>query len=128
MAASTDIAGLEQLIDDYCAAWNEPDTVRRDTILKRVWAENATYTDPRANTRGIQELSAHISKIIASRPGAKIIRTSAVDSHHGLARFAWRVMQADGNLLPEGIDFVELSTGGKIQRVVGFFGSLAPKE
>ena len=121
----TDGDALELLIDTYCSAWNEPDPQKRADILAGVWAEDATYTDPRADTAGIAELSAHIAKIQAGRPGAKVVRTSAIDCHHDLVRFAWRVVQADGTLLPEGIDFAEVSQDGtKIRRIVGFFGPL----
>ncbi len=126
MSEASHSVSLEQLIDTYCAAWSEPDPAQRERILKPVWAEQATYTDPRADLAGLAELVAHIGRILAGRPGAKIIRTSAVDSHHGWARFAWRVVQADGTMLPEGIDLAEISGDGKIVRIVGFFGPLAP--
>ncbi len=116
---------LAALIDNYCAAWNEPDAARRAAILARVWAPGACYTDPRADLAGADELSAHISEVQKRRPGARVVRTSAIDLHHGLARFAWRVVQADGSMLPEGIDFAEISADGKLQRIVGFFGPLA---
>jgi hypothetical protein len=51
-----------------------------------------------------------------------------VDSHHALVRFAWRVVQADGTMFAEGIDFAEISNKGKPLRIVGFFGPLAPNE
>lgn len=114
------------LIDTYCAAWNEPDPAHREQILKGVWAEGATYTDPRGHATGVTELVALIGQIRFGRPGARVIRTSEVDSHHGLARFAWRVVQADGTALPEGIDIAEISDGGKLLRIVGFFGPLVP--
>ena len=124
MAAAGD--ALERLIDTYCSAWCEPDPEKRTSILDEVWAENATYTDPRADTVGVAQLVAHIGRILAGRPGAKVVRTSAIDAHHGFVRFAWRVVQADGTLLPEGIDFAEVSADGKkIRRIVGFFGPLA---
>jgi hypothetical protein len=128
MSHPVDSRALEQLIDRYCVAWSEPDPVKREKILKDVWAEGATYTDPRAQVSGRQELAVLIGKILAGRPGAKVIRTSSVDSHHGLARFTWRVVQADGTMLPEGIDFAEISSEGKLLRIVGFFGPLAPGE
>lgn len=115
---------LEQLIDAYCAAWSEYNPARREELLREVWDEQATYTDPRADVQGIAELSALIGKVLAGRPGAKVVRTSVVDEHHGLARFAWRVVQADGTLLPEGIDFAEITSDGKLRRIVGFFGPL----
>jgi hypothetical protein len=121
----SDAASLERLIDAYCAAWSEPDAGRRDAILAEVWADDATYTDPRGRAAGRSELSALIAAILAGRPGAKVVRTSAVDAHHGVARFAWRVVQADGAMLPEGIDFAEVGGDGKLARITGFFGPLA---
>ena len=117
---------LDRLIDAYCEAWCEPDVAARRRLLDHVWARGATYTDPRAQLAGLDALVAHIGKVLADRPGSRVIRTSAVDSHHGLARFAWRVVQADGTMLPEGVDFAELAGDGKLARIVGFFGPLAP--
>lgn len=57
-----------------------------------------------------------------------MLRASAVDVHHGLARFAWHVVQADGTALPEGLDIAELSSDGRqIGRIVGFFGPLGQR-
>jgi SnoaL-like domain len=119
-------AALEQLIDTYCGAWNEVDPSRRLNMLSSVWAPGATYTDPTVHAVGAEELLAHIATVIARRPGAKVVRTSVVDAHHRLARFAWRIVRADGSMLPEGVDFAEISAEGKIQRIMGFFGALAP--
>jgi hypothetical protein len=115
---------LDQLIDTYCAAWSDPDPMRRREILERVWADGATYTDPRVHAVGLDELLVHIDKVVAGRPGAKVVRTSRVDAHHDVARFAWHVVQAGGTALPESLDVVELSADGRIQRVIGFFGPL----
>jgi SnoaL-like domain len=119
---------LDDLIDAYCAAWSEPDADHRREILAAVWADSATYTDPTVELSGVDALIVHIGKVLARRPGAKVARTSAVDAHHGLARFAWRVVQADGSLLPEGIDLATVSDDGKIQSIAGFFGPLRPRD
>lgn len=94
-------------------------------MLREVWADGAIYTDPAVHATGVAELSAHIGKVSAGRPGAKVFRTSGVDAHHGVARFAFRVVQADGTVLKEGIDFAEFSEEGKLTRIVGFVGLLA---
>lgn len=114
-----------QLIDAYCAAWSDPDPARRREILAGVWADGATYTDPNVHTVGLDDLLAHIGSVVARRPGAEVVRTSGVDVHHGLARFAWQVVQADGTALPEGLDLAEFTGDGRIRRIVGFFGPLA---
>jgi hypothetical protein len=116
---------IETLIDTYCAAWSDPDPKRRREILESVWTAGATYTDPTVHAAGIDALLAHIGTVAARRPGAKVIRASRVDAHHGVARFAWRVVQADGTMLPEGLDVAEITPDRRISRIVGFFGPLA---
>jgi hypothetical protein len=116
---------IEALIDTYCSAWSDPDPDRRREILESVWADGATYTDPTVHADGIDTLLTHIGSVVARRPGAKVIRTSRVDAHHDLARFAWRVVQADGTMLPEGIDVAEITPDGRIGKILGFFGPLA---
>jgi len=37
------------------------------------------------------------------------------------------MLLSDKKVYVEGIDFGELSTDGKLDRIVGFFGPLAPK-
>lgn len=115
------------VIDAYCTAWSDPDPARRREILAALWAEGATYTDPTVHATGLDELLGHIDAVVAGRPGARVVRTSAVDAHHGLARFAWRVVLADGTELPEGLDLAELTADGRIRRIIGFFGPL-PRE
>lgn len=113
------------LIDRYCAVWSEPDADRRAALLASVWGENATYTDPSVHAGSAAELLSHIAKVQARRPGAKVIRTSAVDVHHHVVRFAWRVVEADGRELPEGLDIAFLAPNElKIERIVGFFAPL----
>jgi hypothetical protein len=119
---------LPELIDRYCAVWGEPDAGRRAELLAGVWAQGATYTDPSVHAATPGELLAHIDKVLARRPGARVVRTSAVQVHHGIARFSWRVVQADGTALPDGLDIAELSADGtKIRRIIGFFGLLESK-
>lgn len=113
-----------ELIDRYFEVWNEPDPQTRAELLAKIWAANATYTDPAVHASGAGELLAHIAAV-RSRREASVLRTSAIDLHHGLARFAWHVVQADGTVLREGIDIAHISAdGSKIERMIGFFGPL----
>lgn len=118
---------LNELIDRYCEAWQEMDAARRRELLASLWAEGATYTDPTVDARNLEELLAHIASVVARRPGAKVVRTSAVDAHHGVARFAWQLVQADGTRRPESVDVAWYSSDGRrIERILGFFGPLRP--
>lgn len=113
---------MTALVDRYCEVWTEPDAAARERLLASLWAINATYTDPSVHAAGARELLAHIAAVRARRPGASVVRTSAVDCHHGIARFAWHVAQADGTVLLEGIDIGFISAdGSRIERIIGFF-------
>lgn len=119
------ISAVKELIEQYCAVWNEPDPKGRAKLLAEVWGPGATYTDPSVHAATPEELLTHIAKVRDKRPGSKVVVTSAVDLHHGVARFAWHVVQADGTALPEGLDIAELTPDGKrISRILGFFGPL----
>jgi hypothetical protein len=116
---------FERLVDQYCEGWSCPAAEAREALIRGSLTDDATYTDPRADHLNVPELLDHIAKIQESRPGAKIVRTSVVDSHHGLARFHWHVALPDGTTLPEGIDVIELSADGtRIRSIIGFFGPL----
>ncbi len=116
---------ITQLIDRYCLVWTEVNADRRAELLDSVWAPNATYTDPTVYAANASELLDHIARVQAGRPDANIVRTSAVDVHHGVARFAWRMMRADGTAMPDGLDIAFLTADEtKIARIIGFFGLL----
>ncbi|MDO8839437.1 MAG: hypothetical protein Q7V31_10955 [Parvibaculum sp.] len=116
---------LTHLIDSYCAAWSDADAGRRRALLLPVWSDGATYTDPTVHAVGAEELLAHIAGVQDKIPGARILRTSDVDVHHGIARFAWKFTMPDGSSLPEGLDIAFLDAGeSRITRIIGFFGPL----
>ena len=117
---------LADLIDTYCAAWSDESAEQRQALLAQVWAEGATYTDPTMDLTGAEALLAHIAAMRTRYPGVRIVRTSEVDCHHGIARFGWRFVQADGSSFPEGLDIAFLdSSQTRITRIIGFFGPLA---
>lgn len=115
----------DDLIDKYCYGWSASDPNEREAVLTSIWAEGAIYIDPRVHVTGVVELLNYIKCVQTKRPGSQVLRTSRVDVHHQIGRFTWHVQLSDGSTLPEGIDFVELSSDGqKIERVLGFFGPL----
>jgi len=121
----TSAAALTALIDGYCGAWCEADAERRLAMLAEVLADDAVYTDPTTRVVGVEALATHIGTVLAANPGAKVSRTSRVDAHHDVVRFAWQMTLVDGAALPEGVDFVELTSDGtRLRSITGFFGPL----
>jgi hypothetical protein len=97
----------------------------RAELLRSAWAVNATYTDPTAHARNLDELLRHIATVQTSRPGAKVVRTTSLDEHHGIARFGFQVLHFSGSVLREDVDIAFFTgDGARIERIIGFFGSL----
>ena len=118
-------AMMEERITLYCNAWGKSDHELRRSMLDSVMESSARYTDPKVDFISVAELSNYIDQVHSKWPGARIVRTSGVDVHHNVARFAWQLVLADGAVAVEGLDFVEFSTR-KISRITGFFGSMQP--
>jgi hypothetical protein len=118
-------AMMEERITLYCKAWGKSDHELRRSMLDSVMESSARYTDPKVDFISVAELSNYIGQVHSKWPGATIVRTSVVDVHHNVARFAWQLVLADGAVPIEGLDFVEFSTR-KISRITGFFGPMQP--
>lgn len=121
---------IEQSVNDYVAAWNEPDAAARMALLEKAWATDATYTDPTANVKGRDGLSNLISGFLNNEQtkGASIVRKSGIDIHHRSFRFAWDMLTADGTVAASGIDYGEFGDDGELKKIVGFFGPMPAKK
>lgn len=110
------------MISTYCAAWGEPESAKRDSLLREVWASDGRYSDPTpVSLKGRAALSTHIGSFLAQNAGVRF-RCSAAQTHHQFMRFAWAIVAASGTTIMSGIDFAELASDGRLQRIVGFFG------
>ena len=113
-----------EIVKAYCEAWNAASDGERRTLLEKSWADVGIYTDPRADLSGRDALFAHISRVQSGRPGSRIVMTSGLDQHHGVLRFAWKLVDSRGETVVEGIDFGELADDGRLRKIIGFFGPL----
>ena len=117
----------KETVDTYMGAWNETDEAKRNDMLGRCWANKGTYTDPVADIVGLEALSATITQFQQQMPGATLITTTGVDAHHDRIRFGWKLQAPDGATRIEGIDVGQLTTDGKLQSIVGFWGTNPPE-
>ena len=107
----------------YGTAWNEPDETARRRLLESAWADQGTYCDPTASAEGREALVAHIGGFQVAMPGHTIDLVTAADEHDGHVRFGWVMHSADGSAVLEGMDYGHLADDGRLQQIVGFFGS-----
>lgn len=114
---------VAKIVEAYGAAWLEEESAARRALLDICWSANGTYQDPTADVTGRAALCALIGDCQKEMPGVQVILTSAADVHHGKLRFTWKLVDANGDQLRDGVDFGELDEDGRLSKIVGFFGA-----
>ncbi|UVO27384.1 nuclear transport factor 2 family protein [Bradyrhizobium arachidis] len=114
---------IADVVTAYMAAWNEPDSTRRQALLAQCWSDDGVYVDPSVSLAGRDALAGHIAKVQAHRPGARLEFMSGIDVHHDVLRFLWRLVRADGSCGDTSIDFGQVGADGRLVKIVGFFGA-----
>ena len=114
------------IIDAHLEAYALAATDRRDALVAATWNTDGELLDPPLEGRGWAEISALADVVLAHYPAHRFVRTTAVDSHHGFARYGWDLVGPDGAVAVNGIDVVQFDETGKLLRIVGFFGPLEP--
>ncbi len=112
------------LIDQYIAAWNEPDPGRRRALIAATFAEDASYLDPVMQGQGHAGIGDMIAGVQARFPGHQFRRGGVVDAHHDHLRFSWELAPQGGQALVKGTDFAVLSADARLANVTGFFDLL----
>lgn len=118
-AAETSLAAM-------LAIWNCADAVERRALADRVLEHNVHFADPNHNIIGRDAFLAMVDAVQQRIPGAVYARASAIDWQNNFARYHWRI-DLGGQRLMDGFDVTEVNDGGKIVKVIGFFGTLAPQ-
>jgi hypothetical protein len=118
---TTDTRSITANIDLHLEAYALDDAARRDALVATAWNADGELLDPPLEGHGRAEISA-----LTHYAGHRFVRTTAVDSHHGFARYGWDLAGPDGTIAVSGIDVVQFDEAGKLLRVVGFFGPLEP--
>ncbi len=112
------------LIDRYIDGWNETDGARRRELIARTWTETATYRDPLMQGEGHSGIDAMIEQVQQRFPAHRFRRTSAIDVLHDHVRFSWELAADGAPALASGTDFGVVSSGQRLQSMVGFLDNL----
>jgi hypothetical protein len=121
---SATTADLATAIDTYLTAYGNPDSASRRVQLATAWAADGRLIDPPLDGAGIDGIDQMMVAVQSQFPGHTFRRTSGVDAHHGVARYSWALIAADGTTSLEGLDVAEFDDAGRLSRVVGFMGPL----
>ncbi|MEZ5409315.1 MAG: nuclear transport factor 2 family protein [Acidimicrobiales bacterium] len=115
----------ETTVGRYLDAWNASPQ-DRPALVEAVFSPDAYYCDGASEVAGHLGITAMMDGIAERFPGSTFTRSSAVDTHHSQARFAWTLTGADGTTIVDGIDAMRLAPDGRITVTLGFFGIAVP--
>ncbi|GAA4643271.1 hypothetical protein GCM10023115_12310 [Pontixanthobacter gangjinensis] len=113
-----------QNLDNMLAAWNAPDEGDVLKLAETALEHNVHFVDPNHNIMGVEAFVAMVHAVKKQIPGAVYSRTSRVDIQNNHCRYHWAIHMGD-KLLMSGFDVTEVNDGGKIVKVIGFFGELS---
>jgi SnoaL-like domain len=119
-----DTAAVTAVIDAYFGALNEADAGRRAELVATAWAPDGRYVDPLLAAEGHEAIGDLTVQVQQQFPGFRFARTSGIDAHHGIVRFAWSLAGPDGTEAVGGLDVGVLADDGRLTRIAGFFGPL----
>lgn len=105
--------GLEEAVDAYVAAWNEPDPVERARLLAGAVADDFEFHGPTGTFRGGLAVEGLIVALRTRMAGATVARLGPVVD----GVFHWAVVTSDGARLLEGVDEVEAGDDGRLVRI-----------
>jgi hypothetical protein len=124
----TDLSTIETMtdvVDTHLAAYCEPDAAVRAGLVARIWSPEGRVVDPPLEGAGLDGIAALGDVVVTHYPGHTFRRTTAIDEHHGFARYGWALLDPDGATAITGTDVATFDSDGRLVQVVGFFGDLA---
>ena len=119
VTARTLATEVEQVIDQYIAAWNETDPSARHELIARAWTEDGSYLDPLMSGKGVDGIDTMIGGVQTQFPGYRLRRTGELDAHNNVVRFSWELVAEGRPPLAGGVDFAVVSDG-RLRSITGF--------
>ncbi len=115
---------LIQPFDTYFAMWNEVDAAQIRAHLDQAVSEDFIFCDPLHWHVGRDALEDNVQQFRQQYPEATLHVTSGFDHHHNRYRYEWEILRRGRSMLI-GTDVATVAASGLIERIDGFFGSLA---
>lgn len=122
------MTNLTDTIDTHLEAYMETDADRRASLIEQAWAADGHLFDPPLDAQGHAAIDEMFTAAQAMFEDHRFRRTTGIDTHHGIARYAWELVDRNGTVTLTGLDVAVVDGDGKLTRVAGFFGDLPARD
>jgi hypothetical protein len=117
---------IEQLAKSHLLIWSERDSVKRNALMKEVYAKNVKIIDPFFEIEGYDKLDDLIIGLHKQFPDYSFSIAKAIDSHHNIARLFWQLGTKETPNIITGQDIFKISDG-KISELLVFIDNADKK-
>jgi hypothetical protein len=108
-------------VDDWFAAWSEPDGPRREDLLKRAAAPSVRFRDQYSLVEGFDDLFPHLAAVHRFMPGMRLRRAGDVRHCQGTLLADWVAEGPDGQERGRGTNVFTMGPDGRLGDVVGLW-------
>jgi hypothetical protein len=104
----------------YVASWKVASTSQKRELFPMCLAPDCVYTDPLTHATGWDELATYMAAFQEQLPGAYFV-TEEFLAHHGRSVARWKMVDAAGISIGEGISYAEYDEQRRLKVMTGFF-------
>ena len=123
LVADAQNRGAASLVDEWFAAWAEPNVEARTAALRRIASDRVQFRDRFSLIDGLEELVQHIDGAQRFMPGIRMQRSGDVRHCQGLVLADWRAQTANDETRGSGVNVFDLQADGRLRAVTGFWNS-----
>jgi uncharacterized protein YndB with AHSA1/START domain len=122
LVAATVNANAADLVDQWCAAWSDPDEASRNQVLTDIAAPGIRVADRFSSVEGLDDLRAHLAAVHRFMPGIRMERRGLVRQCQGYVLADWHAVGSDGTPRGTGTNVFVIDANGRFSEVTGFWG------
>jgi hypothetical protein len=110
----------QQIWETYTSAWKAGSVDDQRALLGASLAPGCTYQDPLVAVGGCEALLAYMAQFHQQLPGA-YFATRRFRFHHGQSVAQWDMLDAQGQVIGDGVSVGRYNEAGRLVTVTGFF-------
>ena len=114
-------AGVAAIVDQWFAAWAEPDLQKRNAVLSSIGVPDIVFRDRFSLLSGLDDLSAHITAAQRFMPGLRLTRIADVRHCQGMVLADWNAVDPAGAVKGSGSNVFSMNADGQIASATGFW-------
>ncbi len=81
---------IRNLVEAHLAIWNERDLKKRESLMKKVYADDIEMVDSHFIARGYKEINGFVDGLQQKSSTSKFSHIKAIDVNHNIARLYWQ--------------------------------------